>query len=150
MDDAARVLPTLFIGRAPSDPEDIASLKRRGITAVLSLQTDEDLVAMGLSWAQVEQWCETDGLETHRVPIEDWSPQAMIARMDEAVAALHRFLETGHTVFLHCTAGVNRSPSVALGYLRKIRKEPLGKALRRITRSRPQASPYPEVLAALR
>jgi len=31
-----------------------------------------------------------------------------------------------------------------------VKKEPLGRALRRITRSRPQAAPYPDVLGVLR
>ena len=150
MDDAARILPSLFIGRAPLTPADVAALGRRGVTAVLSLQTDADLDASGLTWAQCEEWYSGAGIAARRVPIEDWSAQAVVARMDAAVGELHLLVEAGHTVYLHCTAGVNRSPSVALGYLRRIRKESLGKALRRITRSRPQANPYPEVLGVLR
>ncbi len=140
MNDACRILPTLFIGRAPATAADVAGLKRRGISAVLSLQTDDDLAALGLSWTRLQEWYRA----------EDRSAQALIARLDEAVQALDRLLAVGQVVYLHCTAGVNRSPSVALGYLRKVKKEPLGKALRRITRSRPQADPYPDVLGVLR
>jgi len=56
VDDASRILPTLFIGRAPATAADVAGLKRRGISAVLSLQTDEDLAALGLSWNRLEEW----------------------------------------------------------------------------------------------
>ena len=150
MDDVSRILPTLFIGRAPATAADVAGLKRRGISAVLSLQTDEDLAALGLSWNRLEEWYRAAAIAAHRLPIDDWSAQAMIARLDQAVQALDRLLAAGHTVYLHCTAGVNRSPSVALGYLRQVKKEPLGRALRRITRSRPQAAPYPDVLGVLR
>ncbi len=131
-------------------PVDVAGFKRRGISAALCLQTDDDLASLGLSWVRLQEWFRAAAIEAHRVPIEDWSPQAVIARLDEAVGVLDRLLAAGETVCLFCTAGVNRSPSVALAYLRKVKKEPLGRALRRITRGRPQADPYPEVLRVLR
>lgn len=150
MIEPARVLPTLYIGAAPATRDDAALLARRGVSAVLSLQTDGDLRNLGLTWEVVLGWYRREGLAAERVPIEDWSPEAVIAHLSQAVEALERLLDAGHTVYLHCTAGVNRSPSVALAYLRRIRREPLGRALARITRSRPQAQPYPEVLALLR
>jgi hypothetical protein len=150
VDDAARILPNLLLGRAPLTPADVLGLKRRGVTAVLSLQTDADCAAWGLSWPLLVSWYRTAGLEVRRVPIEDWSAQAVLDHLDEAVAELGALLDAGHTVYLHCTAGVNRSPSVALGYLRRIRGEPLKKALRHLRRRRPQVDPYPEVLDALR
>src|SRR3972149_5086527 len=126
VDDASRILPTLFIGRAPATAADVAGLKRRGISAVLSLQTDDDLAALGLPWSRLEEWYRAAAIAAYRLPA------------------------AGHPVYLHCTAGVNRSPSVALGYLRNVKKGPLRRALRRITRSRPQAAPYPDVLGVLR
>ena len=147
MDDASRILPTLFIGRAPATPADVAGLKRRGISAVLSLLTDDDLAALGLSWIRLQEWYRAAGIEAHRLPIEDWSAQALIARLDEAVQALDRLLAVGHTVYLHCTAGVNRSPSVALGYLRKVEEGTAGPGAapdhpqQRLARSRCPAGP---------
>jgi len=148
--DAARLLRNLLIGPAPAAPGDAAALARRGVTAVLSLQTDDDLRTMGLSWEVVGGWYRAAGLDAERVPIEDWSPQAVLTRLPAALAALERLLAEGHTVYLHCTAGVNRSPSVALAYLRRVRREPLGRALARLRRIRPQVQPYPEVLELLR
>ncbi|MDQ7850063.1 MAG: dual specificity protein phosphatase family protein [Armatimonadota bacterium] len=150
MDDASFILPHLLVGRAPLTPDDVASLKRRGVTAVLCLQTDEDLAALGLAWARLKEWYDAAGVEAHHLPIEDWSPQAVIARMDEAVQAVRRLLRRGHVLYLHCTAGANRSPSIALAYLCKVQGEPMERALSRIIRCRPQAAPYPEVLEALR
>lgn len=150
MDDASLILPGLLVGRAPQTPDDVAGLKSRGVSAVLCLQTDDDLAALGLTWSRLREWYDAAGIEAHRLPIEDWSPQAVIARMDEAVQAVRRLLERGHVLYLHCTAGANRSPSVALAYLCKVQGEPLERALSRVLRSRPQAAPYPEVLEALR
>lgn len=151
MDDASPILPSLYIGRVPGSQEEVESLKQQtGTTALLSLQTDSDLAGRGLSWPREVRWCRARGIEPHRLPIEDWSPQAVIDHMDEAVEILRRLLEEGHTVYLHCTAGVNRSPSVAMGYLVRVRGEPVGEALSVIRRARPQAEPYPEVLQFLR
>ncbi len=150
MPDPARILPTLFLGRAPATEGEVQILRRRGITAVLNLQTDGDLAAMGVSWHTIQEWYGRAGIEGRRVPIDDWSPQAVIAHLEDAVTVLADMLAAGNTVYLHCTAGVNRSPSVALGYMCRVGGESLGRALARLRRARPEAQPYPEVLDLLR
>ncbi len=150
MPDPTQILPTLLLGRAPATEAEVQILHRRGITAVLSLQTDGDLAAMGVPGHTIQEWYRRAGIEGRRVPIEDWSAQAVITHLEDAVKALTDLLAAGHTVYLHCTAGVNRSPSVALGYLCRVRGESLGKALARLRRARPEAQPYPEVLDLLR
>ncbi len=151
MVDASPILPSLSIGGAPTGAADVEALKREtGVTVLLSLQTDADLEGRGLSWERQVRWCEAQGIAAHRLPIEDWSPQAVIEHLDEAVHLLRRLLEEGQVVFMHCTAGVNRSPSVALGYLVKVKRQPLADALALLRRARPTAQPYPEVLEVLR
>src|SRR3972149_3025445 len=110
VDDASRILPTLFIGRAPATAADVAGLKRRGISAVLRLQADEDLAALGLSWNRLEEWYRAAAIAAHRLPIDDWSAQAMIARLDQAVQALDRLLAPGPPGYLPRTAGANPPP----------------------------------------
>src|SRR3972149_4438845 len=97
VDDVSRILPTLFIGRAPATAADVAGLKRQGISAVLSLQPEEDLAVLGLSWSRLEEWYRAAAIAAHRLPIEDWSAQAVIARLDEAGQALDRLLAGGAT-----------------------------------------------------
>jgi dienelactone hydrolase len=48
------------------------------------------------------------------------------------VATVERILATGNTLYLHCTAGVNRSPTVAVAYLHKCLQWPLERALEHI------------------
>lgn len=149
--DVARILPTLYIGAAPRSQGDVAGLKGiLGISALLSLQTERDLDALDLSWDQVHEWYNVLGIEAHRLPIEDFSPEALIDRIDEAVGALATLLEAGHTVYMHCMAGVNRSPSVAVAYLNQVEGLPLEDALEVVVQQRPQSDPYEEVLAYLR
>jgi hypothetical protein len=46
--DCDRVTPNLFVGSCPLDSKEIDELKSLGITAILSLQTDEDLRERGI------------------------------------------------------------------------------------------------------
>ena len=39
------------------------------------------------------------------------------AKLYPAIQALGELLAEGHTVYLHCTAGIGRAPTVAIGYL---------------------------------
>ncbi|MDQ7828019.1 MAG: dual specificity protein phosphatase family protein [Armatimonadota bacterium] len=149
--DVARITPDLYIGTAPRSATDLALLKdATGITAVLSLQTPRDLDALGLRREEVEGWARALGLVWRNIPVEDFSPEALIERLDEAVAELTRLFQSGHRVYLHCTAGVSRSPSVALAYLHWVLGEPFEGALATIRQRRPQTDPYAQVLAAIR
>jgi hypothetical protein len=49
------ILPQLLVGCCPQDRVDIDLLKAsHGITAVLSLQTDDDFVSWGIDWQDLE------------------------------------------------------------------------------------------------
>ncbi|MGH2360857.1 MAG: protein-tyrosine phosphatase family protein [bacterium] len=92
----------------------------------------------------------TLGMQVHRVEIEgDW-PAAVIEVMRRAMTLVRRLIQNGHTVFLHCTAGMNRSPTVALMYLNMIEGMPVEEALATVQLSRPQAKPYEDVVVVLR
>ncbi len=107
----------LWVGPCPNSPERIIALRKRGITAVLSVQTDADLSGMGMSWNLMWRFLLAQGLACHRHPIVDFDNKALLAGLDDAVAAVREFRLAGHQVYLHCSAGVNRSPTVAIAYL---------------------------------
>lgn len=149
--DLSQIRPYLYIGSAPRSGEDAGYLKQNwGITAVLSLQTDADLSVDGLRWEQVQGWYAAAGIVAERVPIEDFSSHALVARMEDAVEALRRLVSTGATVYLHCTAGINRSPTIAIAYLCRVQGLPVVQALAEVRAQRPRVLPYEEVLALLR
>ena len=57
------------------------------------------------------------GIEFHRVPVVDGDSEHLAARLHEIVDLLHRLLADGRRVYLHCNAGFNRAPTVAIAYL---------------------------------
>jgi protein-tyrosine phosphatase len=150
MIEIARIRPTLFVGSAPQATEDAAFLTAEGVSAVLCLQTDDDLTQSGLRWSQVEEWYAEQGIAARRVPILDFSAEAIVAHMDEALAALNALLMDGHTVYLHCTMGINRSPTIAIAYLVRTEGLSVAAAVDTVLWARPAARPYPHALETIR
>lgn len=149
MIDIAQIRPTLFVGNAPQGAEDAAYLAALGVSAVLCLQTDDDLAQWGFRWSQVEAWHMQQGIVARRLPIPDFSPEAIVAHLDEALAALGALLKDGHTVYLHCSAGINRSPTIAVAHLVRTEGIPVAAALEVVMTARPVARPYASALAAI-
>ncbi len=112
----------LVIGSCPITAGDVGQLKAEGITAVLNLQTDEDLQQREIDWPAMEDAYRHAGIEIRRFPIADFSPQDMRRKLRAGVAVLDGLIRAGHVVYVHCNAGINRSPTVALAYLHWVEK----------------------------
>jgi len=146
MIDCNEILPYLYVGTCPYGWGDICVLKDRlGVTAVLNLQTDEDLRERDIRWPAMEKFYRKSGIEPHRVPLRDFDSSDQEAHLPEAAAALDRLLSGNHTVYLHCNAGVGRSPLVAMAYLYWYRKMRLEEAIRYV-KERRDCSPYEGLL----
>lgn len=136
----------LAVGSYPHAPEHMMSLAREhGVTAVLCLQSDEDLASRGIQWSVLWQFYLRLGIEVTRVPITDFDKDDLLHNLDAAVAALADGLSAGGKVYVHCSAGLNRSPTVIIAYLVRHRGMSLEDALEWVT-SRHRCVPYPDVL----
>jgi len=132
------ILAELIVGSCPHDAADVDSLADKlGVTAVLCLQTDEDFDNWGIDWSEVRDRYRERGIELARVPIRDFDEVDLRCKLPEAVDVLDRLLRAGHKVYLHCTAGSGRSPSVAIAYLHRVRGMPLEEALQFVQQRRP-------------
>jgi protein-tyrosine phosphatase len=138
----------LAVGSHPHAPEHMMALARQhGVTSVLCLQSDDDLASRGLQWSVLWQFYMRLGLDVIRVPITDFDKKDLLAHLDAAVAALHDALVDGGKVYVHCSAGLNRSPTVIIGYLVKHRGMALEEAVAWISEKH-RCVPYPDVLEA--
>jgi protein-tyrosine phosphatase len=118
MIDYARILDHLYIGTHPEGPEDIKELKARcRVTAILNLQTERDFRQRDLDWPRMEALYKKAGISVYRVPMRDFDYDHQEEQLPEAVKTLSTLLASGHTVYLHCNAGLSRSPLVAMAYL---------------------------------
>jgi protein-tyrosine phosphatase len=111
------ILPELLVGEYPT-PDDAGWLRTaHGVTAVVNLQDDFDLASKGLRLADLERAYRAHGMRFHRVPIPDCDAEALAARLAGVVGLLGDLLHEGQRVYLHCNAGMNRAPTVAIAYL---------------------------------
>jgi protein-tyrosine phosphatase len=115
--DYSQVLSKLFIGSHPQAVDDIERLRQESaVTAVLNLQTDEDMRTVNLNWGTLEAHYRVSGIDLWRIPVKEEQSE-LRQKLPQCVRTLDRLLAAGHTVYLHSTAGIGRSPTVAIGYL---------------------------------
>lgn len=135
----------LLIGEYPRH-EDATWLKDTfGVTAVHSLQDDEDLRFNGLDIAALKAAYDQTGITLVRTPIPDGSANALAAHLEEALANLQALVQAHERVYLHCNAGLNRAPTVAIAFMHTFYNMPLLEALAYVKQRRP-CGPFMTVL----
>jgi len=143
----AEILPSLLVGEYPT-PDDAAWLwSAQRVTAVLSLQDDADLASKGLVLREIEHAYHSQRLRFHRMPVPDCDNDFLQARLDAIVAQLRELHDDGERVYLHCNAGMNRAPTVAIAYLHVHHDMSLA-AARDFVKQRRHCVPYMRVLEA--
>jgi protein-tyrosine phosphatase len=144
--DLDQILPQLLTGGCPKTTEDIDTLgQEHGVTAVLCLQSDQELAQAEIDWNRLESRCRKSGIEIRRVPVTGGNPGIFRGSLPESVRALDRLLRDGHKVYIHCSLGVCRAPTVIVAYLHWIQDWEIGEALDYVTACR-SCSPDVEVL----
>jgi protein-tyrosine phosphatase len=133
----SEILDQLVIGEYPR-PQDAEWLKlTHRITAVHNLQDDVDLRLHGIDLAALKGEYAGHGIAFVHTPIADTGDDAVRERLDTALADLHRLIESGKRVYLHCNAGMNRAPTVAIAYLHAHHRMPLEEAMAHVKSRRP-------------
>jgi len=109
---------TIFVGTYPQSPLDIDRLcDGPRVTAVINLQSDDDLRALRLPWPKLQKHYARRGVAVFRHPIIDLDPADLTRRLPAVVQRVGELEMVGHRLFIHCTAGVGRAPAVAIGHL---------------------------------
>ena len=76
-----------------------------------------------------------------RCPLRDFDPADQRRGLPAAVRGLYGLLRQGHRVYVHCTAGINRSPRVVLTYLTLVEGIGLEEAMTLLVHARPEVCP---------
>ncbi|MFQ6539986.1 MULTISPECIES: protein-tyrosine phosphatase family protein [Aphanothece] len=132
----------LALGRAPQRPRHLDLLENAGLQGVLSLCAREEAPPP----PQLEE-----RFRCRRLVLPDShsgrAPEP--GELQAAVTALEALLREG-PVYLHCQAGLERSPLVAMAWLMRHRRLDLQAALEYLREVHPASRPQAEQLAALR
>ena len=148
--DYHRILPSLFVGAFPKSAGDVELLRREcGVTAVLNLQTDDDMRHFNLDWNSLQARYLASGIELWRVPVRDFDTEDLREKLPECVRLLNHLLGAGHSVYVHCSAGAGRSPTVVAAYLHWRCGRDLDEAVTFLKRCRP-CSPNVEAIRLAR
>jgi len=131
----------IYVGSGPSK-QDVAQLKQLRVSALISLQSDEDLQERNIDWEAIQNWYLDNDITVQRYPILDFDETDMETKLGQPIIALQKLLSEGHTVYIHCNTGVCRAPAVVLGYLCHYEGMSIEAALRQIQIARPIASPF--------
>jgi protein-tyrosine phosphatase len=145
--DPDQVFPNILVGACPRTAEHIDQLKNDfGITAILNLQTEEDFDYWGVNWEALAAHYRDSGIVVCRTPVRDFDANALRRNLAHCVESLDELLRDGHTVYVHCTAGINRSPSTVIAYLLWVEKWDWDRAVDQVT-SRHKCDPYLDVIS---
>jgi protein-tyrosine phosphatase len=129
-----RISHNLLIGSSLLDENEIGNLRALGITAILSLQSEEDVGKNGIAWE--EKAALAAKLTFCNVSVNDFDKADLRRKLPACVSELDAMLKAGHVVYLHCTAGVSRSPTVAAAYLHRYLGWSLQRALVHVREAR--------------
>eukprot|EP00741_Cyanophora_paradoxa_P023991 tig00021719_g23167.t1 len=107
----------MFIGPYPQRKEDLDAMKEAGVTAVLNVQTMEDIHQRQIPWPELQEHYRRIGIKLVHYPIYDFNPEDLRRRLKGAVKEWDTLLAQGHKAYVHCTAGMGRAPAVVVAYL---------------------------------
>lgn len=121
----SRILPNLYVGSCPRQLKHIRHLKQDlKVTAIFNLQTADDIranfpdpLSSTRSPEAVGQLYESAGLRYVWMPTEDMSDACRKLAVAQCALILSALLQNGHSVYVHCNAGVGRSVAAVSAYL---------------------------------
>ena len=123
-------------------PGDLTRIRNEAqVSAVLSLQHDECLAHWEIDYTRLHNRAIELGLILIRCPIRDFDTADMRQQLPTAISTLASLQARGHRTYVHCTAGLGRSPLVVLSYLILIQNQDPEEAISMIQSSRSDVAP---------
>ena len=124
------VTPQLFLGPAPVDADDFQQLKKLNVTAIFSVEKADE--GWGHEIEDERGAAILAGIKFTNLEVADFDRAELALKLPACVDTMNALLTAGDTVYLHCKAGVNRSPTVAVAYLHWCLGRPLDEALEHV------------------
>jgi len=107
----------IYIGPYPQNEDDIEKINEHGITAILNLQTDQDMNHRQINWESNLSFYKRRKIEPFRFPIKDFNRKDLTDKLNEAGNLLNCLISKKHIIYVHCTAGMSRAAAAVIAYL---------------------------------
>ncbi len=131
----------LAVGPIPTI-ETADSLKTAGIRSVLTLCGEEE--------GKLAQQVLTDyRWQRLLLPDSHYAEKMTPEKLKEAIDIAHRFIATDGPLYIHCLAGMERSPTVCVGYLCLHEKMQVWEALNLVKSANPRTNITPDQIQVL-
>lgn len=137
------ILPNkLAVGPIPLDEQRQEALLNQGFKSLLTLCSESEGTPPSSLLRNVD-W--------QRVPLPDSHSAESVAFSDlcRAVEQVNEYLQTSAPLYVHCVAGMERSPSVCVGYLYKYKNMQLWEALNWVKQTNPRTNILDSQLKAI-
>lgn len=118
--------------------DEVRSWRDAGLDMVASLLTSGEAVELGLE--QEKALTQEEGLEFRTFPIPDYGVPSSRADFAGFLGELHKALQSGKNVGVHCRQGIGRSSLAVAALLVSAGEEP-DEAFRRIAKARGREVP---------
>jgi len=141
----SEVTGQLLVGEYPRIGDIPWLAEEHRVSAIHNLQDDEDLRINALDPAILREVAGQHRIRYVRTPIQDGSADDVAARLAAAIADLNMLIKSGDRVYLHCNAGLNRAPTLAIAWLRGHGGMSLNEALAHVKQRR-ACGPFMTVL----
>jgi atypical dual specificity phosphatase len=105
--DADRITQEVWCG-ATLEEDDLSSLIRLGISRVVNLETSQHYDFQALLRARIDYF---------NIPVQDIDYPLPELVIEQTVTAIDEAARRGRRVYVHCTAGWQRSPAIVACYL---------------------------------
>jgi hypothetical protein len=136
------ITPRILIGTCPMTTADLDRIgAESGVSAVLSVRHDDCLAYWSIDCDQMRTFGESLGLRMARSPMRDFDIPDQRRNLARAVRTLGDLQSSGHCTYVHCTAGLGRTPLTVLSYLIWVEGQSPDEAIGLIHRGRPGAVP---------
>lgn len=87
------------------------------MTAILSLQTQEDLDLHKLNIDYLIEKSEKNNMKHYHFSIEDANKKDFLEKFRAPTEMLCELIKGGEVVYVHCSAGIHRSPQIVAIFL---------------------------------
>eukprot|EP00238_Polyblepharides_amylifera_P014391 CAMPEP_0196588600 /NCGR_PEP_ID=MMETSP1081-20130531/61053_1 /TAXON_ID=36882 /ORGANISM="Pyramimonas amylifera, Strain CCMP720" /LENGTH=201 /DNA_ID=CAMNT_0041911135 /DNA_START=396 /DNA_END=1001 /DNA_ORIENTATION=+ len=132
------VYPGLIVGSQPRTHEDIEFLnKNENVATIFNLQQDQNMKEWGIDKTHLTKRIRELGMHFVHCPAVDFDQHSLRHILPNAAAKLNEAIDNGGKVYVHCTAGLGRSPAMVIAYLFWFKDFQLDEAFQHVVSQRP-------------
>jgi len=158
-----KIIPGLILGGIPIQTEilghgdhgqkiiDQCKADNKPLSLVVAAMEEWELAGKGMGMISpvTEQFWTNHQVQRHHIEMQDFTGDASLSDIKQAVDAIHQARENGASAYVHCKAGRGRSYLIVFCYLMMYEKMDANKALSVIYQARSQVSPSAKQFATI-